>query len=78
MSSARAVQLSWESRTAVLDEGGSRPEEVSYPGVAVVHHHDGRVVEQTWVPVGDDPTFADDEALIAALHAAWHWSRHAA
>lgn len=76
MSHARAVQLHWESRTAVLDEDGSCQEEVSYPGVTVVHHHDGRIVEQTWVPVGEEPTFADDEALIAALRAAWCWSRH--
>lgn len=78
MSLARAVQLRWEARTAVLDEDGSRPEQVSYPGVVVAHHHDGHVVEEIWVPIGEEPTFADDEAFIAALRAAWCWSRHAA
>ncbi|MEU8416967.1 hypothetical protein AB0C24_29630 [Amycolatopsis japonica] len=28
-----------------------------------------------WLPAGETPTYADDEALIAALRAAWRWSR---
>ncbi|ANN21091.1 hypothetical protein SD37_39585 [Amycolatopsis orientalis] len=28
-----------------------------------------------WLPTGDTPTYADDEALIATLHAVWRWSR---
>ncbi|SFI57814.1 hypothetical protein SAMN04489731_111230 [Amycolatopsis regifaucium] len=51
---------------------------LSYPGIAVIRRRHGEVVDRTWLPVGEEPTFADDEALIAALHAAWRWSSHAA
>ncbi|WP_146060370.1 hypothetical protein [Amycolatopsis sp. CA-128772] len=29
-----------------------------------------------WLPMGEQPTFADDEALIAALRDALHWAGH--
>ncbi len=74
MSSDRVVQLHWESRHVAADGRCA----LSYPGIAVVRRHDGEVVDRTWVPIGDEPTFDDDEALIAALHAAWRWSRNAA
>lgn len=75
MSADRVVQLHWESRH-VAAEGGSGT--LSYPGIAVVRSYDGHVVERAWIPVGEEPTFSDDEALIAVLHAAWRWSRRAA
>ncbi|WP_414938462.1 hypothetical protein [Amycolatopsis sp. cmx-11-51] len=73
MSAERVVQLRWESRQVAAGHSA-----LSYSGIAVVRHHDGEVVDRTWVPIGDEPTFDDDEALIAALHAAWRWSRPAA
>ncbi|WP_410575390.1 hypothetical protein [Amycolatopsis sp. cmx-4-61] len=32
------------------------------------------MVEQTWIPLGPAPTYADDEALLTAWHAALSWS----
>ncbi len=73
MSAERVVQLRLESRH-VAAEG----EALSYPGISVVRHYDGHVVERTWLPVGEEPTFSDDEALIAVLQAAWRWCRRVA
>jgi hypothetical protein len=50
-------------------------EVVQYSGVTVQRVEDGELVDQTWVPVGTTPTFADDEALIAAWHDALRWTR---
>ncbi|MFJ7216551.1 hypothetical protein [Amycolatopsis sp. NPDC098790] len=48
-------------------------EVLRYAGISVVHVEDGEPVEQTWVPLGASPTFADDEALIATWRAALQW-----
>ncbi|WP_020636292.1 hypothetical protein [Amycolatopsis alba] len=44
---------------------------MTYPGIRITRCQSGRVVSDTWLPVGQRPTYADDEALITALHAAW-------
>jgi hypothetical protein len=74
MSADRVVQLCWEFRRVAADGRAT----LSYPGISVVRRRHGEIVDRTWLPVGEEPTFADDEALIAVLHAAWHWSKHAA
>ncbi|WET77263.1 hypothetical protein P3102_24610 [Amycolatopsis sp. QT-25] len=74
MSADRVVQLRWEFRH-VAEDGRTA---LSYPGIAVIRRRLGEIVDRTWVPVGEEPTFADDEALIAALHAAWRWTGPAA
>lgn len=66
------------NRTVAVDDVNGRAETLSYPGIALLHHHGDRLVGEVWLPVGDAPTFADDEALIAALRTAWSWSRTAA
>ncbi|RSM75032.1 hypothetical protein DL991_29010 [Amycolatopsis sp. WAC 01375] len=74
MSADRVVQLRWESRH-VADDGRAA---LSYPGISVIRSRLGEIVDRTWIPVGEEPTFDDDEALIAVLHAAWRWTRPAA
>ncbi|WP_037313463.1 hypothetical protein [Amycolatopsis orientalis] len=74
MSADRVVQLRWESRQVATDVGTA----LSYAGISVIRRRHGEIVDRVWVPVGEEPTFADDEALIAALHDAWRWSRPAA
>lgn len=74
MSPDRVVQLRWEPRRV---QDGDRAA-LSYPGISVIRTKCGEVVGRVWVPVGEEPTFADDEALIAALRAAWCWTRPAA
>ncbi|MFI9449844.1 hypothetical protein [Amycolatopsis sp. NPDC052450] len=73
MSADRVVQLRWEFRHVA---GGRAA--LSYPGIAVIRSRSGEIVDRTWIPVGEEPTFDDDEALIAVLHAAWRWTRPAA
>lgn len=73
MTSQRQVRLRLESRT-VTAAPGDRGEELHYAGIAIQRLVDGDVVEQTWVPLGTAPTYADDEALIAEWHAAVLWS----
>ncbi|MFJ9782636.1 hypothetical protein ACIRSS_23850 [Amycolatopsis sp. NPDC101161] len=60
---SREVSISAEPDSEVL----------RYPGISVVHVEDGEPVEQTWVPPGTSPSFADDEALIATWRAALQW-----
>ncbi|MBB5851017.1 hypothetical protein ACFQ05_36975 [Amycolatopsis umgeniensis] len=74
MSSDRVVQLRWEPRHVAADGRAA----LCYPGISVVRSQRGEIVDRTWLPVGEEPTFADDEALIAVLHAAWRWTRTAA
>ena len=50
-------------------------EELRYPGITIHCLDDGTMVEETWIPLGTDPTYADDEALLTAWHAALSWSR---
>ncbi|WP_328456461.1 MULTISPECIES: hypothetical protein [unclassified Amycolatopsis] len=50
-------------------------EVVKYAGITVQRVEDGELVEQTWIPVGEAPTFADDEALIAEWHQALRWTQ---
>ncbi|WP_410671692.1 hypothetical protein [Amycolatopsis sp. cmx-4-68] len=73
MTGERQVRLRLGTRAVSIPAGKGR-EEVRYAGVSVLRVEDGDLVEQTWVPVGTAPTYADDEALIAAWHSALRWS----
>lgn len=74
MTGERQVRLQLGART-VLAPGGDGHEVLQYAGITVVRIEDGEPVEQTWVPVGTAPNYADDEALIATWHEALQWSR---
>lgn len=73
MGTERFVELRWEVRTVVVDCGGTF-EVVDYLGFTLIHRDAESVVSVTWLPVGEEPTFADDEALIQALRKSWHWA----
>jgi hypothetical protein len=45
-----------------------------YSGRALTRHVGGRLECETWIPFGDDPTYVDDETLIATLRDALLWS----
>ena len=77
MTADRVVQLRWEARTVAVEDLDGRSETVSYPGIALAHQCADQVVTHTWVPVGEEPTFSDDEVLIAALRDAWRWNQEA-
>jgi hypothetical protein len=74
MTGERQVRLRLGTR-AVSVPAGHRREVLEYAGVTVLRVEDGEPVEQTWVPVGTCPSYADDEALIAAWHEALLWTR---
>jgi hypothetical protein len=70
----RQVRLRHDVRVVSV-VAGRVPEELRYSGITI-HWIDGEViVEQTWIPLGPAPTYADDEALLTAWHAALSWSR---
>jgi len=74
MTGEREVRLRLGTRAVSVPAGHGR-EVVEYAGVTVLRVEDGTPVEQAWIPVGACPSYADDEALIAAWHAAVVWSR---
>ncbi|MFJ7212767.1 hypothetical protein [Amycolatopsis sp. NPDC098790] len=74
MTSERQVRLRLEHRT-ISDAACNPRDALSYPGITIERVENDDVVEQTWIPLGTAPDYADDEALIAAWHAAVQWSR---
>jgi hypothetical protein len=55
-------------------ETTSPEEEFEYSGIVLRRKRDGSPVDETWLPMGEDPSHDDDERLIAALHEAWLWT----
>ncbi|GAB3148195.1 hypothetical protein GCM10027258_42860 [Amycolatopsis stemonae] len=74
MTGERKVRLQLGTR-AVSVPAGHGHEVLEYAGVTVLRVEDGEPAGQAWIPVGQCPSFADDEALIAAWHEAVVWSR---
>ncbi|WP_290052555.1 hypothetical protein [Amycolatopsis solani] len=54
---------------------GEPEDQLSYAGVLLTYLQDDVVDRAVWLPMGETPTLADDEALISALHTAVHWNR---
>ncbi|RSN39818.1 hypothetical protein DMC64_36400 [Amycolatopsis sp. WAC 04197] len=75
MTAHRAVQLRWDIRSVAVHDLGNDPVIMTYPGIRITRHESGHVVSEVWLPVGERSTYTDDEALIAALHSAWRWTR---
>ncbi|MDT7798762.1 MAG: hypothetical protein QOI78_2195 [Actinomycetota bacterium] len=77
---ARRVDVAAQPRRVSLGDGEPEQapeEEFEYLGILLERKHDGAPVEQTWLPMGEDPSEEDDERLIAALHGAWLWTTEA-
>ncbi|WP_410574466.1 hypothetical protein [Amycolatopsis sp. cmx-4-61] len=70
----RGVSLRASYRSVVLDTAPGHRSVLRYPGLALARHIAGAVTEELWLPMGDEPTEADDEALIDALREALLWS----
>ncbi|WP_184728012.1 hypothetical protein [Saccharopolyspora phatthalungensis] len=66
------MEFTISTRTAVLDG-----EAVAYLGILITRTLHGRPVAEEWLPVGEDPTEADDEHAIQRLHAALCWQHGA-
>jgi hypothetical protein len=69
MTGKRRVRLHLDNRT-ISAADGAPGEDLQYAGITILRLEDGEVVETAWIPVGAAPTYADDEALIAAWRAA--------
>ncbi|AUI56836.1 hypothetical protein [Amycolatopsis sp. BJA-103] len=57
----------------VLIEGDSGDECVSYAGIVITSFENGDEVGERWIPLGVDPSEADDEQLIQQLRDALIW-----
>ncbi|MFC5098186.1 hypothetical protein [Amycolatopsis plumensis] len=59
------------------DSTGGRCEQttVFYAGMLLTRLEGDVPAAEVWLPMGEEPTFADDETLIAALHEAMRWTR---
>jgi hypothetical protein len=77
---ARRVDVAAQPRHVSLGDSAAEPapeEEFEYLGIVLERRHDGAPVDETWLPMGDNPSEEDDERLIAALHEAWLWTTEA-
>ncbi|GHG45535.1 MULTISPECIES: hypothetical protein [Amycolatopsis] len=70
----RQVRLLHDVRSVSIGTGPTR-EELRYSGITIHRIDGGAVIGETWIPFGPAPTYADDEALLTAWHAALDWSR---
>lgn len=48
-------------------------ESVSYAGIVITNYENGETVGERWIPLGVDPSEADDEQLIQQLRDALIW-----
>lgn len=80
----RRVTVHAQHRSVALDNINTSPDGatnradrhgLSYAGVLISRMRGDASAEEIWLPMGNAPTFADDEKLIAALHQALHWAR---
>lgn len=75
MADERRVVVRAQRREVLGDQEAG--EILSYPGVGFVFYVGGRQVDESWVPVGDQPSTADDELLIEVLRSAVRWNETA-
>jgi hypothetical protein len=73
-SSDRRVSLRAQHRSLRLDLDSGCAVVLLYSGLTLTRHVGGRLECETWIPFGDDPTYVDDETLIAALRDALLWT----
>ena len=73
MTSERRVVVRAQRREVVGDPATG--EVLSCSGVSLVYHIGGQQIAETWIPVGEQPSFTDDELLIDALRRAVLWNQ---
>ena len=70
----RAALLVPRSQRLLLDLDGGHTLAMVYPGLSLLRTVEGRVIEELWLPQGEDASDTDDEVLIAALRDAVLWT----
>jgi hypothetical protein len=68
----RWVGVTLEHRQVCLD-ADEASNELSYAGILITHYDSSEKVSEAWVPLGVDPSEADDEQLIQQLRGALLW-----
>jgi hypothetical protein len=69
----RWVGVTLEHRQVSLDPAGEVSDELSYAGILITHYDSREKISEAWVPLGVDPSEADDEELIQQLRGALLW-----
>ena len=70
---ARWVCLTLQHRQICLDPSDEKCTKMSYAGILITHYECGVKVSEAWLPLGVDPSEADDEELIQRLRGALLW-----
>ena len=73
MNGERDIGVRGEHRHVIVDLGDGEPTTISYFGITLTRACDGYPEHETWLPMGAEPTRADDDTLIAALRDAMRW-----
>jgi len=68
----RWVGVTLEQRQIRLD-GPEELSQLSYQGILITHYDAETKISEAWVPLGVDPSEADDEELIQRLRGALLW-----
>jgi hypothetical protein len=69
----RRVTLRLQHRQVCLGEPEEKRSKLSYAGLLITNYEFGVKVTEIWVPLGVNPSQADDEELIRKLRDALLW-----
>jgi hypothetical protein len=69
----RWVGVTLEHRQVCFDAAEEEADGMSYAGILITHYDSSEKVSEAWVPLGVDPSEADDEELIQQLRGALLW-----
>ncbi|WP_410674539.1 hypothetical protein [Amycolatopsis sp. cmx-4-68] len=63
----------FEAEEPLPDGDCADEESLSYSGIVITSYHEGAKISERWIPLGVDPSEADDERLIEQLREALLW-----
>ncbi|MEV6824145.1 hypothetical protein [Amycolatopsis sp. NPDC051102] len=73
MNDQRQVLVRAEARHIAVPDADGATETLAYPGVTLTRVVAGVPDGELWLPMGDQPSEVDDEALVIALREAFLW-----
>ncbi|WP_033260559.1 hypothetical protein [Amycolatopsis vancoresmycina] len=73
MNDQRQVLVRAESRRITVPGADGGTETLAYPGVTLIRVIAGTPDDERWLPMGEQPSEVDDEALVTALREAFLW-----
>jgi hypothetical protein len=75
-SPGRWVRILLRCREVRVEYPEGNPQTVYYSGILLTSFDGKERVAETWLPLGAEPSEADDERLINHLHEALLWQAH--